>query len=113
MITQYSKPQFLSRIFTDAAGRQFRLTFLVAVVDGELKGHLVSAEPISATASVDRQLTGAVADVSSIFCLPIACPKQELSTEYVPAFALVVSPYFSAFEFLIHSQPTRAPSRRA
>lgn len=104
MLTPYTSPQFLSRVFTDASGRQFRLTFLVAVVNGELKGRLVSAEPVSPTA----RLTGDVSDPT--LCLPISCAQEEKSTEYVPAYAPVVSPFFSQFEFLIHSQPTRAPS---
>ncbi|MFA6554159.1 MAG: hypothetical protein WCS89_01495 [Candidatus Paceibacterota bacterium] len=116
MITPYSNSQFLSRIFTDAVGRQFRLTFLVAVVNGELKGRLVSAQPVSAntnnqTPITNLQLTGSVCDSSNAFCLPIVFSNKKPATVYAPYFAPVVSPYFS-LEFLINSQPTRAPSRR-
>lgn len=114
MLKSYNRPiavaglqnqsQFMSRIFTDASGRRFRLTFLVAMVDGEVRGHLVSAEPISASVA---QLSGTVSDGS--FCLPIICNNKKPATEYVSAFAPVVSPFFS-LEFLINSQPTRAPS---
>lgn len=103
--------QFLSRIFTDASGRQFRLTFFVTIVDGEARGHLVSAQPISTSSYL--RLSGRCASSNpkgQIFCLPIACPKKEIETSYIPAYAPVVSPYFS-LEFLINSQPTRAPSR--
>ena len=103
----YSGTQFLSRIFTDASGRQFRLTFLVAVVNGELRGHLVSAQPVSASGLNTLELTGSVSDGS--FCLPIICSDKKPDTIYTPAFAPVVSPYFS-LEFLINSQPTRAPA---
>ncbi len=102
MLVSSSQPRFIRKNFTDASGRQFRLTFLVALVDGEMKGRLVSAEPIAFA-----QLDGEVSDGS--FYLPIAIPQNEASTEYVPAFTPVASPYFS-LDFLIHSQPTRAPS---
>ena len=114
MLTPYSKSQFLSRIFTDATGRQFRLTFLVAVVNGELRGHLVSAQPVSSrtTANVCRQLTGQVssAEVGPRYCLPIVCSDHKPATEYVSAYAPVISPYMELYFFT--SQPTRAPSHR-
>lgn len=110
MITTYNQPRFLSRIFTDASGRRFRLTFLVAVVNGELKGRLVSAEPLSSSAFFDNlQLAGNTASVDRHFCLPIFCTENKPDTRYIPALAPVVSPYFS-LEFLINSQPTRAPA---
>ncbi len=106
---QSNVPQFISRVFTDQSGRQFRLLFLVLVVDGELRGRLISAEPLANTRAA--QLVGEVADgVNGAFFLPIYCPVKKATTEYVPSFARVVSPYFS-IDFLITSQPTRAPSR--
>lgn len=111
MITPYSNSQFLSRIFTDATGRQFRLTFLVTVVNGELKGRLVSAQPVSVNQTSSLQLTGHVCNSSDAFCLPITFSDKKPATVYSPSFAPVVSPYFS-LEFLINSQPTRAPSYR-
>ena len=108
MLTPYQRPQFLSKIFTDASGRQFRLTFFVAMVDGELKGHLVSAEFLQKTSAA--ALPGEVSIFSNL-CLPESCHNKIPETLYAPAFAPVVSPFFSQLEFLIHSQPTRAPSR--
>ena len=109
MLSEYGCPQFLSRVFTDVSGRRFRLTFFAAVVDGEVRGRLVSAEPVSASVA---RLNGTANDASSgpIFFLPIAASAEKPATEYVSPFAPKVSPYFSAFELLIHSQPTRAPS---
>lgn len=104
MLTNYSIPQFISRNFTDCNGRQFRLTFLVAIVNGELKGRLVSAEPIGSQLSLEGR--------SGSFCLPISCAEKKITTEYVPAYVPVASPYFS-LEFLINSQPTRAPSHNS
>jgi hypothetical protein len=104
-----STPQFVSRIFTDLSGRQFRMTFLVAVVNGELKGQLVSVQPISVS---HLQLTGeTLNDLQTregIVCLPIYCPKKKAETAYVPGFTPVISPYTELFFFT--SQPTRAPS---
>lgn len=105
MLTPYYQPQFLSRVFTDPTGRQFRLTFLVALVNGELKGRLVSAEPLSQNTSYHSISCGTTDNI----CLPIICSSKTPSTPYIPSFAPVVSPYFS-LEFLINSQPTRAPA---
>jgi hypothetical protein len=98
--------QLVSRIFTDCTGKQFRLTFWVSVVDGEVRGSLVSAHPV--TYSYAR-ISGEV--MEGTFCLPVSIPKVEASTPYIPAYAPFVSPYFS-LDFLITSQPTRAPSHR-
>ncbi len=106
--------QFLSRIFTDASGQQFRLTFFVTIVAGEPRGHLVSAQPISTAAHL--RLSGSCASLNGsnnsgeqIFCLPVACPKKEIETIYIPVYTPIVSPFTELFFFT--SQPTRAPSR--
>ncbi len=104
MIKALNNSQFVSRIFTDVNGRQFRLNFFVTIVDGEIRGHLISAQPISSSAPL---LTGEVSGGS--ICLPIVCDNKKPDTVYIPDFVPVVSPYFS-LEFLINSQPTRAPS---
>jgi hypothetical protein len=113
MLTPLNQSQFISRIFSDATGRQFRLTFLVAIVNGEVRGHLVSAEPVSSsnnqTLITNYQLTGAVSDGN--FCLPIICNNKKPATIYVSSLKPIATPYFS-LEFLINSQPTRAPSYR-
>lgn len=105
MIKALNNSQFVSRIFTDANGRQFRLNFFVTIVNGEIRGHLISAQPIS---SATPLLTGEVSGGS--LCLPIFCDNKKPATIYLPSFVPVVSPYFS-LEFLINSQPTRAPSQ--
>jgi hypothetical protein len=101
MLTPY-RPHFIEQIVTDPTGRQFRLVFLVSNVDGKLKGHLVSAEPISAKA----QLSGS--SEQPTFFLPIICPQNKTVTEYISSFTPIVSPYNELFFFT--SQPTRAPS---
>ncbi len=98
MLTPY-KPHFVEQIFTDQTGRQFRLVFLVSLVEGKLKGQLVSAQPISHK----------VKSAATPIFLPISCAVKKTVTEYIASFAPVISPY-NNLEFLIHSQPTRAPS---
>ena len=93
--------QLISRVFTDQNGQSFRLTFFVTFVNGEVKGRLVSAQPISAQ-NKNRCRQG------SVLCLPVACPKVVAETPFMPAYALVVSPFTELFFFT--SQPTRAPS---
>jgi hypothetical protein len=99
-----AKPQLIERIFTDQHGRQFRMVFMVAVVDGELKGKLVSVHPISAASA---KLHGTAS--SGVICLPTECSIKEGDTLYIQHVAPIVSPYTST-EFLINTQPTRAPS---
>ena|SRR3989344_4390297 len=111
--TALQNGQLVSRIFTDQLGQQFRLTFFVSIVNGEVRGRLVSAQPISssaAQANVSRiALTGdSVSSPDQIFCLPIFCTKKEVETSYVPSYAPIVSPYRELYFFM--SQPTRAPS---
>jgi len=99
MLIPYSQPRLVEKVLTDASGRQYRVVFAVSFVGGEVRGRIVSATEIKA---VSGQVAGQL-------CLPAFCAKQKHDTEYIPAFAPVVSPYFS-LEFLINSQPTRAPS---
>lgn len=105
--TDLQHGQFISRIFTDQIGQQFRLTFFVTIIAGEPKGHLVSVQPISSTSSL--RLSGNCEPIKG-FCLPIACPNKKTETVYVPIFTPIVSPFTELFFFT--SQPTRAPSCR-
>ena len=93
----------MSRVFTDVSGRRFRLTFFVTSINGELKGRLVSVEPLAVSA---LQLTGAVSDGS--LCLPVICSDGRVSTQYVSPFTSVVSPFWELY--FLTSQPTRAPA---
>lgn len=101
-----SAPQMIERIFTDLHGRQFRMVFLVAVVNGELKGRLVSAQPLPTKARIAGNVSDATAPC---WFLPIICDENKTETAYIPSSAAIVSPYTS-LEFLMTSQPTRAPS---
>ncbi|MFA6432396.1 MAG: hypothetical protein WCV82_01060 [Candidatus Paceibacterota bacterium] len=99
MLTPYVNSRFVEKVFTDLAGRQFKLVFFVALVDGEVKGRLVSAEPVIRTFRSE-----------CVACLPALTPENKTETEYAPSFTPVASPYFS-LEYLLSSQPTRAPSK--
>jgi hypothetical protein len=103
MISSISRPQFVSKIFSDNNGHKFRLNFFVAIVNGELRAHLLSVQPISATT---LSLPGGFSDV---ICLPIICSPVKHDTSYRSNLNIFVSPFFS-LEFLINSQPTRAPA---
>lgn len=94
MITPYSQSKFVEKILTSAGGERFRVLFLVTLVNGEVKAQIVSARPIGE---------------GPIFVLPAFSAKTKHNTEYIPFNAPGVSPYFS-LEFLINSQPTRAPA---
>lgn len=104
MLTPY-RPHFVEQIFTDQTGRQFRLVFLVSLVEGKLKGELVSAQPVSARSKLDSS------KVAPCYLLPISCIINKGNTEYIFPVKPIVSP-FSTVEFLITSQPTRAPSHK-
>lgn len=103
MLTPF-RPHFIEQVFTDQTGRQFRLVFLVSSVEGKLKGQLVSVRPMEA-----RPRRSVLGGETSVFCLPIICRQNKTVTKYISSFAPIVSP-FSTIEFLINSQPTRAPS---
>jgi len=96
MLAPY-RPQFIERILSDSFGRQFRVVFAVSYLNGEVRGRIVSATEVKALAT--RAL-----------CLPCAKMDEE-ATDTAYTIHHVASPYFS-LEFLINSQPTRAPSHR-
>src|SRR5690349_21110838 len=98
MLTPYVKPQFVERVFTDEAGRKFKLVFFVALINGEVKGRLVSATPIAQAVENDV-----------VAFLPAHVSDKNVETVFISDIAPSVSPYFS-LEYLLSSQPTRAPS---
>lgn len=104
MLTTHSRSQFIEKILTDVNGRQFKALFLVSLVDGEVKGRLISLQPI---ATKVLALEGAVSD--GIICLPSWAATTEIETPYIASVAPFVSPYFD-IELILNSQPTRAPS---
>lgn len=93
--------QFIERFVTDRHGRQFKLVFAVATIDGQLRAQLVSAEEIKA-------LGGRVSNKKEVFCLPCASSSLKSPVSNLYFSANIVSPFIELFFFT--SQPTRAPS---
>ena len=101
MLTPY-RPQFIEKILADASGRQFRVVFAVSYsIDGEVRGRIVSAQPI-------ELLKGSTLRNQANACLPCA-QSFNISIFNHSIATPVASPYFS-LEYLLNSQPTRAPS---
>lgn len=95
MLTPHLRSQFVTKILTSATGEKFRVVFLVALVNGEVKAQVVSATPISAK-------------TVTVPCLPQALEKAPVSFAYTPSFTEKISLFNELFFF--NSQPTRAPS---
>jgi hypothetical protein len=98
MLTAYSQPQFVEKVITSQTGERFRVTFLVALVDGKMSAKVVSAVAVDTSPIVS----------SPVFSLAAPLEKKTVSFTYKPSFAAKISPYFS-LDFFV-SQPTRAPS---
>lgn len=93
MLTPHLRSQFVTKILTSADGREYKVVFLVALVNGEVKAQVISAEPIAE---------------ASPLCLPEAKVKAPVSFIYTPSPVSRISLFDSLFFF--NSQPTRAPS---
>lgn len=111
MITPYTQSKFIERTLTSDSGERFRVLFLITLVNGEVNVQIISAKPISARPRL--AIDSSDADISSkaypCYYLSACSTKKKHDTLYIPSNAPKVSPYFS-LEFLINSQPTRAPS---
>ena len=103
MLAPY-RPQFIEKILTDAYGRRYRVVFAVSYLNGEVRGHIVSARAIEAV----LKLSGQVTDTIGQLRLSGSCSSKE-PEEIVSPYAPIVTPYLS-LDYLINSQPTRAPS---
>jgi hypothetical protein len=95
MLSPQLRSQFVTKVLTSPTGEKFRVVFLVAVVNGEVKAQVVSATPISAK-------------TVTVPCLPEAKIKSPVSFTYTPTFTEKLSLFNELFFF--NSQPTRAPS---
>ncbi len=109
MLTRIAQPQFVTKILTDQYGRQYRVVFAVSLVNGEVRGRIISASLLTPEAP---KLAGRVASAASAIAnFFLGGPRSSASadTAYVPAFAPVTFS-LSDLEFFLNSQPTRAPS---
>ena len=93
MLTPQLRSQFVTKILTSADGSQYKVVFLVALVNGEVKAQMISAEPVSKAVPI---------------CLPCASVKSPATFVYKASSTGVVSPFNTLFFY--NSQPTRAPS---
>jgi len=112
MLTPNLQSRFIEKVLTDRAGQQFRVLFLVSLVDGEVRGQIVSAQPIETIKSA--RLPGRVSKGSpwTKLCLPAVKSITKIVDTKIRSWSRVASPYYSSLEFFM-SQPTRAPSRAA
>ena len=100
----YSQKGLFERLVRGKNGALIRVRFEVVEFNGELRGRVISAEPVI-------ELQGQKSKVKSqngSLCLPCASSEILHLTSYIFAFAPTVSPY-NTLEFFM-SQPTRAPS---
>ncbi|MCL5781750.1 MAG: hypothetical protein M1459_00055 [Patescibacteria group bacterium] len=100
MLQVYKENQYVTRIISDSYGRNFKVIFAIVENNGQLKGRIVSVEPI-------LSLNGKTATCGSLL-LCGATPSQYIEDKTASKISFV-SPYYS-LEFLINSQPIRAPS---
>jgi len=106
MLTPYLNSQFVEKILTDRYGRQFRCLFLVALVDGEVKGRLISTQEIFGTVRLFQIRNSRT--VPGRCLLPIFHTPKKIFTEHI---WLPIVSYFAPKDFsFVMSQPTRAPS---
>ena len=103
MLTPY-RPHYIERVMTDSLGCRYRVIFAVSYIGEEVRGRVISATLI-------QSLNGQTAKSAAPLCLSSAVPLHTSKILYLKSCVPVVSPYFS-LEYLLNSQPTRAPSRR-
>lgn len=97
--------KFVERVVTSPNGSQYRVVFLVTLVNGEAKARIFSVELIA------EQISGGLStrpEQSEVLCLPCVSTSIVANTVYISDYAPVVSPFTSLLFFT--SQPTRAPS---
>lgn len=96
MLTPASRSQFVTKILTSPTGEKYQVVFLVAVVNGELKAQVVSANLIEQT------------QAAAPLCLPCAKNNENFVT-FANSPKAAPSPFYNEL-FFFNSQPTRAPS---
>ena len=99
MLTPSLQSRFVTKILTSASGEQFRVLFLVTLINGEVKAQVISAEPL---------IKKNIFNNSSIAYLPEVYKKTLFSFTYISPLKSIFSPFNSLFFF--NSQPTRAPA---
>lgn len=106
MLSPYIQPKLVEKVLTDRFGRRFRCLFLVALVNGEIKGKLVSAQEISVAVGLLHTCSSPTATARHL--LPVLRKSKKVFTERV--WLPVVSPFVPKDFSFVMSQMTRAPS---
>ncbi|HEY4496465.1 MAG TPA: hypothetical protein VJC04_03910 [Candidatus Paceibacterota bacterium] len=106
MLTPYLNSQFVEKVITDRYGRQFRCLFLVALIDGETKGKLISVQKISGTVGLFWFRNSPTVPAKHL--LSVFHTSKKILTEYA-CLPIVSSLIPKDFSFVM-SQMTRAPS---
>ncbi|HEY4511849.1 MAG TPA: hypothetical protein VJH55_03340 [Candidatus Paceibacterota bacterium] len=105
LLTQF-QPKYVEKILTNEKGEQFRVVFLVAFVDGQIKAKIVSMERVGEGCTTQNSSFGD--ETSKVLRLPELKKSEHQEFSYTPFFSDQVSPFYPLFFF--NSQPTRAPS---
>ena len=106
MLTPYLNSQFVEKTLTDRYGRQFRCLFLVVLVEGKVKGKLISAKEVSVAVGLLQVCSSPTATAENL--LPTIHAPKKIFTEHI---WLPIVSYFAPKDFsFVMSQPTRAPS---
>ena len=99
MLTPSLQSRFVTKILTSASGEQFRVVFLVVLINGEVKAQVISAEPL---------IKKNIFNDSSVAYLPETHKRTLVFFIYISPLKSIFSPFNSLFFF--NSQPTRAPA---
>jgi hypothetical protein len=110
MLTPHLQSRFIEKVLTDRNGQQFRVLFLVSLINGEVRGQVVSAQPIYGQVKTVSLPSSVAKETSwSKLCLPCTKAAAKIIGSKIRPWTRVASPYYSSLEFFM-SQPTRAPS---
>jgi hypothetical protein len=93
MLTPQLRSQFVTKFLTSPTGEKFKVVFLVALVNGEVKAQVVSAIPVQ----------------EAPLFLPVIKNNEKFVNFSKSPTSKVLSPFFNQF-FFYNSQPTRAPA---
>lgn len=97
MLTPQHRSQFVTKILTSADGREYKVVFLVALVNGEVKAQVISATPVENSTAAEH------------LCLPLLKNNEKFVTFTNSQKGTSTPSYFNEL-FFFNSQPTRAPS---
>ncbi len=98
MLTPQLRSQFVTKVLSSPTGEKYKVVFLIALIDGEVKAQVVSATLVSENTNTATPL-----------CLPLVKNNEKFVNLLKSLTSKVLSPFFNQL-FFYNSQPTRAPS---